>query len=170
MVVSMECTLRGIVFESQRQVWLPKGRSTTGDCFQTIFWNFSRKPLFKSLWETWKKKEVVREGPMTLKCARNGKNLCFWNKNCHKQYVIHAGSHSGHQSTAFSSQHRLMPSFPPGKCRHYSESGSPACSSVQFACLSMLRLDGSLCFWLIPSEAFCNIAQTGRQSVLFVSY
>ena len=75
----------------------------------------------------------------------------FWNKNCHKQYIIPAGSHSGHQSRAFSSQHRWMPSFPPGKCRHYSESGSPACSSVQFVCLSMLRLDGSLCFWLIPS-------------------
>ena len=146
------------------------GMYTTGHCLQVLktgliakgkvdnsrplsnnFLEFPKKTIVQIFMKIWKKKEVAREGPMTLKCARNGKNLCFWNKNWHKQYVIPAGSHSGHQSTAFSSQHRLMPSFPPGKCRHYSESGSLACSSVQFVCLSKLRLDGSLCFWLIPS-------------------
>ena len=130
---------------------IAKGKVDNSRPLSNNFLEFPKKTIVQIFMKIWKKKEVAREGPMTLKCARNGKKLCFWIKNCHKQYVIHAGSHSGHQSTAFSSQHRLMPSFPPGKCRHYSESGSPACSSVQFVCLSMLRLDGSLCFWLIPS-------------------
>ena len=124
---------------------IAKGKVDNSRPLSNNFLEFPKKTIVQIFMKIWKKKEVAREGPMTLKCARNGKKLCFWIK---KQYVIHAGSHSGHQSTAFSSQHRWMLSFPPGKCRHYSKSGS-LCSSVQFVCL--LRLDGSLCFWLIPS-------------------
>ena len=108
MVVSMECTLRGIVFESQRQVWLPKGRSTTADRFQTIFWNFLRKPSFKSLWRFEKRKKLPEKVQWHSNVHEMGKTY-FWNK--HKQYMIPATSQSGQQTIGFSS-----PTInPPGK-------------------------------------------------------